>query len=49
MIIIDKVKTSRVYRELVDMIEVMIIGVIAIIGLFIIFTSSDKESKDNTK
>lgn len=49
MIIIDKVKTSRVYRELVDMIEVMIIGVIAIIGLIIIFTSSDKESKDNTK
>lgn len=49
MIIIEKVKTSRVYRELVDMIEVMIIGVIAIIGLIIIFTSSDKESKDNTK
>lgn len=49
MIIINKVKTSRVYRELVDMIEVMIIGVIAIIGLIIIFTSSDKESKDNTK
>lgn len=49
MIITNKVKTSRVYRELVDMIEVMIIGVIAIIGLIIIFTSSDKESKDNTK
>lgn len=49
MIIIEKVKTSRVYRELVEMIEVMIIGVIAIIGLIIIFTSSDKESKDNTK
>lgn len=49
MIIMNKVKTSRVYRELVDMIEVMIIGVIAIIGLIIIFTSSDKESKDNTK
>ena len=49
MIIMNKGKTSRVYRELVDMIEVMIIGVIAMIGLIIIFTSSDKESKDNTK
>lgn len=49
MTIINKVKTSRVYRELIDMIEVMIIGVVAIIGLIIIFTSSDKEQKDNIK